>query len=185
MLYPFKLSLKASSTPFLPKFLSKLYSLLFNVASSSSFVAGLLVLISIMVTVGILAVIHEAVAQKEPQKIILNTISVYADKNGTIIKIINNSRTINGLVELRQALDNETKGHDGENAIGLVLNNITGSVRIEHGLNNSNTAVVDEARKTGIPGEVHVPVLTCGWFYWPGLPWPGAKAPSWHPCVFI
>ena len=158
-------------------------ALLFNM-QISLFVVGVLLLTSLTLTFAISSIIAEAVAQEsvnEPQEILLNTVSVYSDENGTITKIINNSRTID-LSELRQALDNETVGAS-ENALAFIFNNITGSVRIEHGLNNTNTAVVEESRKVGIPGEVHKPRLVCLWFYFPS-PWPGVPGGI-HGCGFI
>jgi hypothetical protein len=153
-----------------------LYALLIFVPNSPRRVAGLLLLISMTITVGISTVIAEAVAQKEPPKIKLNTISEWTDRNGTITKITNNSYTLNGFVELRQVLDNETEGQS-ENATGIVINNVPGSVRIERSLNSTNTAVVDEARRVGIPGEpTSQTVIVCFWGY---------GAPPWIPDFHI
>ena len=141
-------------------------------------VAGLLVLIPVTIAVGISTVFAEAVAQgpmNKSQEIVLSTLSINID-NGTITRINNNSQTVIGFDELRQALNKETEGRN-ENATGIVINNATGLIRIENNLNSTNSAVVEEARnvseearKVGVSGEVHETAIYCGWTYVGFLP---------------
>jgi hypothetical protein len=136
---------------------------------------GTLVFILVMFTAGISPVITEADAQKESQKIVLNTISVTYDKNGNRTNISNMSQALQGFGELRKSLDQQTSGGSGK-TLGLVANNVTGSIRIENSLNETNTAVVEEARRAGNTGGLSVViVIDCEWIYYPNV--------RYHSCI--
>ena len=146
--------------------------------NSPHLVARLLVLIPVTITVGISTVFAEAVVQgpmNKSQEIVLSTLRINID-NGTITRINNNSQTVIGFDELRQALYKETEGRN-ENATGIVINNATGLIRIENNLNSTYSAVVEEATKVGeearkvrVLGQVHETAIYCGWTYIGFLP---------------
>jgi hypothetical protein len=137
--------------------------------------SGMLFFILVMFTAGISPVITEAGAQKESQKIVLNTISVTYDKNGNRTNISNMSQALQGFDELRKSLDEQTGGGSGK-TLGVVTNNVTGSIRIENSLNETNTAVVEEARRAGNTGGLSVViVIDCEWIYYPNV--------RYHSCI--